>query len=185
VSPELDAALKRAREWHETATAEEKAAMWQTQRESIARSVSGPTDGCGTTFAVPSDSAWQPRSDRTVAAGRERHREDNAVVNDSATGSGDFAFGSTIWPGMAKLIEECGEVVQVGGKLMQRGGRTEHWSGDLLKMLTEEIADVIAAATIVIELNAQLDTTAIAERITTKLDTFRGWHRDNLGNPAS
>lgn len=32
--------------------------------------------------------------------------------------SGDFSIGGTLWPGLSKLIEECGEVLQVGGKLI-------------------------------------------------------------------
>lgn len=100
-------------------------------------------------------------------------------------GSGDFAFGSHIWPGTSKLIEECGEVIQVLGKLMQRGGKLDHWSGDLGKMLVEEVADVVAAANVFLELNPQIDSAAVFERIKEKTERFRGWHRDNLGSPAA
>jgi hypothetical protein len=41
ISPELAAALDRAREWDRTATPQEKAAMWAAQRESWLRAM-GP-----------------------------------------------------------------------------------------------------------------------------------------------
>ena len=108
------------------------------------------------------------------------------TVEQPPVGSGDFAFGSKIWPGLAKLIEECGEKLQVAGKLMQRGGRTDHWSGDLKPMAEDEIGDLIAAAQVFVELNAdRLDVDQIQHRIEIKSETFRGWHRDNLGKPAS
>lgn len=30
-----------------------------------------------------------------------------------------FSIGSKRWPGISKLIEECGEVLQIAGKLMR------------------------------------------------------------------
>lgn len=126
-----------------------------------------------------------PKQRARRVAPRERCREDNALIVEPI-GSGDFAFGSTVWPGLAKLIEECGEKLQIVGKLMQRGGRTDHWSGDLKPMAEDEIGDMIAAAQTFVELNAdRLDVAKIERRIAMKRETFRGWHRDNLGNPAS
>lgn len=128
------------------------------------------------------------RSSNPCVALENRHAWEAGY--DSVTahpiGSGDFAFGSKVWPGLAKLIEECGEMLQIAGKLMQRGGRTDHWSGDLEPMAEHEIADVIAAAETFIGLNEdRLDTEAIWQRVAEKKATFRKWHRDNLGNPAS
>ncbi len=63
-----------------------------------------------------------------------------------------FAIGSEQWPGLAKLSEECGEVVQVVGKLVQTGGAVEHWDGTNLRVrLIEEMADVFAAIAYVME----------------------------------
>jgi len=107
---------------------------------------------------------------------------------DSVTpsnGSGDFAFGSAVWPGISKVVEECAEVIQVAGKLMQRGGRTDHWSGDLLKMMIEELGDCQAAIDMLIELNDRVDAAAVEERRRDKRRTFRRWHQENMGNPAS
>ena len=58
---------------------------------------------------------------------------------------GDFAIGSRVWPGTSKLVEEMGELQQVLGKLIATGGDTDHWSGDLRRMLVEELGDVSAA----------------------------------------
>lgn len=87
-----------------------------------------------------------------------------------------FAFGSRTWPGIAKLIEEAGEVGQVAGKLLMTGGDTAHWDGsDLRASLQEEIADVMAAGYFVI-LHNQLDPEAIAIRVAAKLKLFQRWH---------
>jgi len=59
---------------------------------------------------------------------------------------GDYCIGSRNWPGMAKVIEECGELMQVMGKIMSGGGSTEYWDGTNLRLkLLEELADVNAA----------------------------------------
>ena len=77
-----------------------------------------------------------------------------------------FGFGTKEWPGVAKLNEECGEVVQVIGKLMATGGRIEHWEGSSLdERLAEEMADVLAAVNFVMEENAdRLDADLIKRR---------------------
>jgi NTP pyrophosphatase (non-canonical NTP hydrolase) len=87
-----------------------------------------------------------------------------------------FNFGSTIWPGLSKVMEECGEVVQVCGKLMATSGAVAHWDGTNLKTrLEEELADVLAATTFVIT-HCELDRTSIIERARLKLALFDRWH---------
>jgi NTP pyrophosphatase (non-canonical NTP hydrolase) len=54
-----------------------------------------------------------------------------------------FAIGDNEWAGLSKLIEEAGEVIQVGGKLMGSRGDTNHWSGDLREKLVEELGDLL------------------------------------------
>lgn len=57
-----------------------------------------------------------------------------------------FAIGDEEWPGISKLAEEAGEVLQVIGKLMGTRGQTKHWNvPDLKKALEDEIADLDAA----------------------------------------
>lgn len=96
-----------------------------------------------------------------------------------AIGSGDFSIGGALWPGLSKLIEECGEVLQVAGKLMGSEGRTDHWSGDLNQMLVEEIGDLLAAAHFFVKQNG-LDLDAIERRRVEKYATFKRWHHDTI-----
>ena len=88
-----------------------------------------------------------------------------------------FKMGSDRWPGISKLAEESGEVIQVIGKLMALDGdNTIHWDGtDLTERLIEEIADLRAAITFVERHNPQLDVVAIDERATMKLKRFEQW----------
>ena len=113
---------------------------------------------------------------------------DPALVNDApaghrpsgfdpARGSGDFSIGSDFWPGISKLIEECGEVVQVCGKLLGSGGDTSHWDGTNLRdRLSSELGDLTAAITFVTD-QCGLSSEEIWQRTRAKLDLFYGWHR--------
>ena len=94
-----------------------------------------------------------------------------------------FAIGSKEWPGLSKLNEECGEAIQVIGKLMGTGGHVEHWDGSRLdERLAQEMADVLAAVSCVMEANAaRLDTDLIERRAKVKLDLFRKWRPE--GSP--
>lgn len=87
-----------------------------------------------------------------------------------------FAIGSPRWPGIAKLDEEAGEVLQVIGKLMGTGGETNHWDGtDLQARLIEEIGDVLAACEFVVSVN-HLDHESVNARRAEKLALFYRWH---------
>jgi NTP pyrophosphatase (non-canonical NTP hydrolase) len=88
-----------------------------------------------------------------------------------------FKFGAKKWPGIAKLIEECGEVVQVCGKLIMIDGHIEHWSGDLKVMLEDELGDVLAAIQFVTKM-CGLDGDKISRRAAQKLDLFYRWHEN-------
>lgn len=94
----------------------------------------------------------------------------------SANDESAFGFGSEVWPGLAKLAEECGEVIQIIGKLIATGGRTGHWSGlDLKIELEDEMADVRAALCFVWE-NNDVDVPRMVDRISRKLQLFEEWH---------
>lgn len=98
-------------------------------------------------------------------------------MSEARDGAGPYSIGSDVWPGLSKLIEECGEVVQVAGKLLGTGGNTNHWDGtDLRERLQEEVADVIAAAQFVVE-QCKLDPYVINDRTREKLLLFDMWHR--------
>ncbi len=89
-----------------------------------------------------------------------------------------FMIGGSVWPGISKLAEECGEVVQVIGKLMGTGGKSEHWDGtDLRKRMVEEMADVRAAVDFVAMHNfSPEEIGAYHRRAGRKLELFVTWH---------
>ncbi len=94
----------------------------------------------------------------------------------------DFAFGGVVWPGLAKLQEESGEVNQVLAKLIQTGGDPAHWSGDMVEKLVEELPDLLAALKVFIELNPVLHSRSedMLTRFWVKVERFRAWHHDTL-----
>lgn len=93
-----------------------------------------------------------------------------------------FFIGARIWPGITKLVEEAGEVVQVCGKLMANGGASVHYDGsNLYERLEEELGDVLAAIDFVMQHNdLRLSRTRIESRRKKKLQMFEHWHEDTL-----
>ncbi len=99
--------------------------------------------------------------------------------DDNDRYQGMFDIGSRKWPGISKLIEECGEVVQVCGKLIGNRGEIVHWNvPDLKVALEEEIADVLAACRFVIA-KCGLDQYAIVVRANKKQLQYETWHVTN------
>lgn len=90
-----------------------------------------------------------------------------------------YSIGDRQWPGLGKLAEECGEVLQVVGKLVGTGGAVEHWDGGppLDDRLEEELGDLLAAIRFVVEKNG-LAAAEVEARAARKLDLFRSWHGD-------
>lgn len=93
-----------------------------------------------------------------------------------------FAFGDAEWPGLAKVNEEAGEVIQVIGKLMMVHGRSKHWSGDLRQMLVEELADLMAAIDFVVDHLDGPEAMYFCDRRIKKSDLFEQYHRENSGD---
>lgn len=90
--------------------------------------------------------------------------------------AGPYSIGSDVWPGLSKLIEECGEVVQVAGKLLGANGDPNHWDGtDLRERLQEELGDLVAAVQFFVE-RCEVDAHAINNRTRYKLNVFAAWH---------
>jgi NTP pyrophosphatase (non-canonical NTP hydrolase) len=79
--------------------------------------------------------------------------------------------------GLAKLIEECGELIQVCGKKLAYFDTNEHPDGGppLNQRLEEEMADVVAAINTAAQLLG-LDEEAITSRVASKQALFRKWH---------
>lgn len=95
-----------------------------------------------------------------------------------------FAIGDKEWPGISKLIEEAGEVLQVCGKLIATGGNTEHWDNNdtpLKERLENEIADLLAAAAFVVR-RCGLDGGRVDDRVKRKLTRFVTWHEQGEAN---
>lgn len=85
--------------------------------------------------------------------------------------------------GLAKLIEECGELVQVAGKRLAYYSTDEHPDGGppMTQRLEDEIADVVAACRLVTRLHG-LDVGRILERTESKAALFQRWHSDAGNN---
>lgn len=89
-----------------------------------------------------------------------------------------FAFGDKEWPGIAKLIEEIGELGQVIGKLMMTHGMAGHWDGsDLRVRLVMEMADVAAAIDFVrVHVLSPDEWRVLVARIKEKSLLYEKWH---------
>lgn len=90
---------------------------------------------------------------------------------------GSYGIGSDVWPGLAKFIEEMGELTQVLAKIMAKGGDAgDHWDGKgrLMDRLIEEIGDVEAAMQFFIVING-LPEGRIQHRADGKLQNFHYW----------
>lgn len=100
-----------------------------------------------------------------------------------AVTTGDFSIGSAVWPGLAKLVEEAGEVVQAAMKLVALAGAEnyDHWDGtDVRVRLRDEVADLQAAINFLVEHNygAASDLVEYTERVAAKQRRFNGWHSE-------
>jgi NTP pyrophosphatase (non-canonical NTP hydrolase) len=84
--------------------------------------------------------------------------------------------------GLAKLIEECGELIQVAGKRLAYYRTDAHPDGGapLSERMEAEISDVMAACKFVIATN--LNRLNIERRVARKLSLFNEWHSDPMNN---
>jgi NTP pyrophosphatase (non-canonical NTP hydrolase) len=80
--------------------------------------------------------------------------------------------------GLAKLAEELGELQQVVGKKIAYYDVDIHPDGtSLSQRLEEEMADVLAAITVVRD-NLNLSKAAIHVRRAKKVEIFKQWHKE-------
>lgn len=91
-----------------------------------------------------------------------------------------LSIGSGTWPGIAKLTEESGELLQVLGKLAAYPSVLEpHPDGtDLIARLHDELGDVLAAIDFVIGANPEINAASVQRRAAVKLARFEGWHQE-------
>lgn len=95
--------------------------------------------------------------------------------NGVTTDDGPFQLGSDVWPGLGKLAEEAGEVVQVIGKIIATGGRDEYWEDrDLRRDLENELGDLRATILWVMR-NNKLNNERIVARTAHKVGLFTQW----------
>ena len=86
-----------------------------------------------------------------------------------------YKLGSTVWPGLAKVIEEMNELGTVIGKIQGVGGEETDWVGNKLRAhLMEEVADVMATLHFLVVKN-NLDAGAIETRKQGKLVKYERW----------
>jgi NTP pyrophosphatase (non-canonical NTP hydrolase) len=91
-----------------------------------------------------------------------------------------FQFSDPYWPGLAKLMEECGEVVQVIGKIVGTGGTMEFRDGQHISRdrLVEEMADLRAALDFVADRALSVyEREAMRQRRNAKRELFELWRR--------
>ena len=96
-----------------------------------------------------------------------------------------FQFASDVWPGLAKLSEEAGEVVQVIGKIIGTGGTMRFRDGSTIarSRLLEELADLQAALYFVVKYNlTSAERQARDDRYVAKVALFERWRREE-GEP--
>lgn len=102
--------------------------------------------------------------------------------SDAIPSAGPYSIGSHVWPGTSKIIEECGELMEVAGKLMGSGGDAAHWTGDLRNRLMEELADASSAIHFFAQANLRADEyEAFFHRAGVKGNRFWQWHVENGG----
>lgn len=89
-----------------------------------------------------------------------------------------FSIGSLVWPGLSKVIEEAGEVLQLAGKLIATGGLRSHWNAPDLKLaLEDEIGDLYAALDFFTHQNG-MNLSRIGKRRAQKRRLFEYWHQE-------
>lgn len=81
--------------------------------------------------------------------------------------------------GLVKLLEECGELSQIVAKKLAYFNTDEHpdGAGSLKERMEDELADVAAAATFVVQ-QFGLDGEKSKTRSALKLARFQAWHED-------
>lgn len=88
-----------------------------------------------------------------------------------------FQLDDARWPGVAKVIEETGELGQVFGKLISCGGLLQYpWGGPSFKeKLEEEIGDVLGALFYMMNQCDEIDANVIVQRAANKTHLFERW----------
>lgn len=89
-----------------------------------------------------------------------------------------YQFNDPRWPGLAKVVEEMGELNQVIGKLMTCGGELVYPWGEkesFKDKFEEEIGDVLGALFFFMNTCPEVDAKAIINRASIKSELFTIW----------
>lgn len=89
-----------------------------------------------------------------------------------------FAIGDKKWPDVSKILEEMSELGVEFAKLMGSRGEVNHWSHNLWDAIHDEMGDVLAAITFVMD-KCGLDKERIMKRMREKYATFNRWHEED------
>ncbi len=94
-----------------------------------------------------------------------------------------FKISSEKWAGVAKVIEEMGELGCELGRLMAVDGNAEtHWKGDIRPAILDETADVLAAISFFIGKNfTDEELEYVMNRSDVKLNMFAQWMENSDG----
>jgi NTP pyrophosphatase (non-canonical NTP hydrolase) len=88
-----------------------------------------------------------------------------------------YSFGNPLLPGLAKLMEECGELVQILAKKMAYPLEPHPDGQDTDARIVEEMGDVLAGITFYGSLNLTKEQQdAVEARRDKKVELFRSWH---------
>jgi len=103
---------------------------------------------------------------------------------DLAAGDGPprFAIGADEYPGVGKLAEESGELVQVVGKLMAYPDEPHPDGTDLRERLINEMGDALGAIWYAADANGLRD--AVEARASRKHALFITWHHQERAAAA-
>jgi NTP pyrophosphatase (non-canonical NTP hydrolase) len=92
-----------------------------------------------------------------------------------------LCIGSDTWPGISKLIEECGEVQQLSGKIAAFPFEEVHPDGQVLSAaIEEELGDLLGAIRYVTLQNSL----SIEARAQMKFERFMRWDREERSRRA-
>lgn len=87
------------------------------------------------------------------------------------------------WPGLAKIVEESGELNQVLGKIIANGGLPSYkWENiPLDEKMIEELGDVLGAIFFMIEHCPYISEDRVIERADMKYRLFNEWRNNSDG----
>lgn len=95
-----------------------------------------------------------------------------------------FAIGDAVLPGVSKVVEEAGELLQVVGKLMAVHGSPKGWDGtDLMERFVLELGDLSAAIHFVVKKALTIEENELLMvRFRSKFALFELWHAEQGAN---